>query len=440
MSVDPRPGPRYRGLLRRARSALRLCKNLSSVAPRRDDTLLGTVLKVAGAAEIIRAHLEGGVSALDAFVAAASLRKHRSRQLVALFFDTPLIASFTTEHIRIDMQTTLVRASKDGVGALYFVRYGFGRDEPPDEEFYSDGTVDFAVILKDLWAHFDGRLNVRIDKEARGAVLAFSSFPISDAPVYGSAAKMTDNFVKKHAKYRADCVPRTYLFVGAPGTGKSTEAIRMVCRIGERILRMEASSLSHFGVREMGFLLGALRPDALVVDDIDKGDIGDKWERGSSSDTASLLSVLEWVKADHPEVVLVMTANSTDLPEALLRPGRVDEPVLFPLPVKRDRRAILRGYIEELVPKERRPSGAHVEEFVTRTDGFSGAWLREVALQLRYEPVAAVVKTITAMKKLQDESPTGRKRRRKKKRRTTKPAKAAVVTVPATVAQLGSTE
>ena len=408
-----RPVVRYEGALRRGRALLSVCRSLVSVAPTKTDSTLRKVVKVAAALEIVRSHIEGEVSALDAFVATRRLRKHRSRQLVALFFDTPLLGSFETDRIRLDSDTTLLRASR-GTAVLYFVLDPDRSDARADDEMYYEGDVDFAAILEGLWEHFKGRLNVRIQTAARGSSLAFSSFPLNEDDVFGSAAKRSEELVKKHALYKKDGIHRTYLFLGPPGGGKSTEATRFVGRIGKRILRMDAMSLSRFGAQEMEFLLGALGPDSLVVDDIDKGTVGNRWD---NDETATILGVLEWVKLEHPEVMLVMTANREDLPETFVRPGRVDEPLFFDAPNKRDRRAILQGYIDKMVPKERHPTKVQLTTFVARTEGLSGAWLRELAIQLRYVSPTSLAKTITAMKKLHDETSTERRRRRGRKRR-----------------------
>lgn len=403
MKKPKRTRRRLAGRAGRIRRFMQICADLIDNIPGSDDNLLQTGVKVVSIAEVILSHVEGEESAIEAFVAKLGLERRRSRQLVNLFFQTPLAGIFETGRIGISETTEIIKATHPEVGALYFVeRAHRGSRAEYDDEFYFEPQVDFEKLLGQLWDHFDGRINVRLGISPGGSDVAYTTFPVSTDKIYGTAEKRLDDFVRKHRLYQIDDVSRTYLAVGQPGTGKSTQMLRAALKIGSRILRLDAESLARFQVEEVGFLLGSLKPDTLIVDDVDKSGIkGDSYSSSRGKQPATLLSVLEWMKIDHPEVVLLLTANDEDeLPGPMRRPGRIDETLWFDVPNKRERRAILKGYVDALVPKEKHPPARILEKMVTKSEGLAGAWLKEIALQLRYQKPQDALKSVQSMRRL----------------------------------------
>ena len=161
--------------------------------------------------------------------------------------------------------------------------------------------------------------------------------------------------------FREHGVGRGVLLVGPPGTGKS-HAIRWLSRRLElSTLRVELGSLvQHYGYRaEEGATTGletltkVLRPEALLIDDIDR--VGTH---------PRLLSLLE--TAARSGRFVLASANCTDsMLGAVLRPGRFDELVRFE---GLDRRvlAALLAPDDDLVPRFADVPIAYVQEFVKR--------------------------------------------------------------------------
>ena len=144
-----------------------------------------------------------------------------------------------------------------------------------------------------------------------------------------------------------------------------------------------------------------------------------------------MISIKQTIKQDHTDIDFLMTVNDDDaLPEPMKRPGRIDTCVWFDLPNKIERRMILKGYLEDLVPKEKRPATKAIELYVTKSDGLAAAWLKEIALQCRYETQAEVLKTITAMKRLTEGARPQRVRRRRRRKIERKSVKPVVVVNP----------
>lgn len=92
-----------------------------------------------------------------------------------------------------------------------------------------------------------------------------------------------------------------------------------------------------------------------------------------------------------------MTINDiTKLDPALLRPGRIDEIIGLNPPDGEERKSILQGYLNEF----KVTGEIDLEKLIESTDGLTAAYLREVALQLRYRPQTKVLKVITRMNEL----------------------------------------
>lgn len=294
---------------------------------------------------------------------------------------------------RSEMTETLevVELSATGIGVACFIarKDNLGT---PISIWYSPG-FDFAKALAPLWEEHGGQLALAEIKED-WAPLVFSKIP-ETTPLLGQAANRLSEIQARHRQYIQDGVNRTYLFLGPPGTGKWVFA-RELAREGARLLRIDAQGLSEYGLTKLDLVLQSLQPTYLVIDDLDRC-------ANLESSAPTLLSILSDLKGKFPQLTVIITANSSkNLPDALLRPGRVDEIIDFPLPDAEDRREILRGYCQSFSI----PWSDEFDAVVEASEGLTGAFLKETALQLRYQTVPQVCRLVTRMKELRGESPT----------------------------------
>ena len=183
--------------------------------------------------------------------------------------------------------------------------------------------------------------------------------------------------------------PRGVLLHGAPGCGKThaARALAAECAAasGSEVAfyaRKGADCLGKFhgdAERELRLLFehaSQHQPAVIFFDEFDglapaRGGRGDSVH---SSVVSTLLALMDGLK-DRGRVVVLAATNCPDaLDAALRRPGRFDRELLFSLPARADRAAILRVHTRRW-PEAARPSAALLAALARATEGFSAAEL-----------------------------------------------------------------
>jgi ATPase family associated with various cellular activities (AAA) len=240
-----------------------------------------------------------------------------------------------------------------------------------------------ADLQGEVWSSFGNAIDARFPNGNR---IEISRIPPSNDPLYGESGETLRSWKGRFQRCRADKVPRSYLLAGPPGTGKSTAALQACRDLGLRVLRLNGM----FGTYEWAFEL--LRPDVLLLEDYDR----------RIPENTDLSAVLTWLTDIRSEgVTVILTANDvTALPEALVRPGRIDEVLEFPAPTEETRYAVLKGYIDlwELSTGVDREGGLRL--LVAGTEGDTEATLRYVAEQLRYDTPDKILAILNARRRI----------------------------------------
>lgn len=378
----------------KVRLGLRLASEIVPKLPSKDDTVLQVAIKclaiVDSAKDVLAPASKAG--GLRDLIERYDLEETKNEQFVSLFFDTNLYEQFKVHRIGLTDYMEVIDASHKSFGRLFFVEYTYS-NEGPEPVFYHSKGMDFPEVLKGLWEVYEHRLHVTVTagEYGMGTKSEFTSFKEGEKnPLYGSMGDKMTEIVARHRRYQTDKIPRTYMFYGPPGTGKTSFAMALADRLGERTLKMDAQSLSFVHVKEMSFLLDNLRPDFLILNDVDKADV--------SKGIPTLLEILERFKVEHPEVCVLMTSNTTDnFNEGMFRPARIDTWVEFPLPDEGERREVITRYLESykvLLPVE------SLGMLVTATEGLSQDYLRETVSELRYDDLSHVTGNIALRQKL----------------------------------------
>lgn len=184
---------------------------------------------------------------------------------------------------------------------------------------------------------------------------------------------------------------RTYLLHGPAGTGKSSFVAAMARLLGYDIYDLDLGQLA--GEADLKSLLLRTGPRSIVlIEDLDRH-LG---RSGQTVDVSGLLAFIDgvWSGCAEGQVVVFTAANRDAIDPVVLRPGRVDVHVHFPLCDYPAFRALAGSY---LGLKEHKLFG-HVEEVLRRNGPkLSPAEMGEIMMVNRASPSRALKTVISAL-------------------------------------------
>merc|ERR1711871_1532422 len=183
--------------------------------------------------------------------------------------------------------------------------------------------------------------------------------------------------------------PKGVILYGEPGTGKTLLAKAVANSTSATFLRVVGSELiqKYLGegpklVREVFRVADENAPSIVFIDEIDA--IGTKrydsqsgGEREIQRTMLELLTQLDGFDNRGDVKVIMATNRIESLDPALLRPGRIDRKIEFPLPDEKTRRRIFGIHIGKM----QCAADVNVEEFVTSKDELSGADIKAICTE-----------------------------------------------------------
>ncbi|KAA0196411.1 26S protease regulatory subunit 4 [Fasciolopsis buskii] len=175
--------------------------------------------------------------------------------------------------------------------------------------------------------------------------------------------------------------PKGVILYGAPGTGKTLLAKAVANQTSATFLRVVGSELiqKFLGdgpklVRELFRLAEENAPSIVFIDEIDAVGIK-RYESNSGGEREIQRTMLELLNQldgfdSRGDVKVIMATNRIEtLDPALIRPGRIDRKIEFPLPDEKTKRRIFSIHTSRMTLAE----DVNMEEYVTSKDELSGA-------------------------------------------------------------------
>lgn len=183
--------------------------------------------------------------------------------------------------------------------------------------------------------------------------------------------------------------PKGVILYGSPGTGKTLLAKAVANQTSATFLRVVGSELiqKYLGdgpklVRELFRVADELSPSIVFIDEIDA--IGtkryDAHSGGEKEIQRTMLELLNQLDGfdNRADVKVIMATNRIEtLDPALIRPGRIDRKIEFPLPDIKTKRKIFQIHTGRMTLAE----DVNLEEFVMTKDELSGADIKAICTE-----------------------------------------------------------
>lgn len=183
--------------------------------------------------------------------------------------------------------------------------------------------------------------------------------------------------------------PKGVILYGEPGTGKTLLAKAVANQTSATFLRVVGSELiqKYLGdgpklVRELFRVADDLSPTIVFIDEIDA--VGSKRYESSSGGTReiqrTMLELLNQLDGfdERGDVKVIMATNRIEsLDPALIRPGRIDRKIEFPLPDTKTKRHIFHIHTNRMTLAE----DVDLEKFIMAKDELSGADIKAVCTE-----------------------------------------------------------
>merc|ERR1719409_405465 len=183
--------------------------------------------------------------------------------------------------------------------------------------------------------------------------------------------------------------PKGVILYGEPGTGKTLLAKAVANQTSATFLRIVGSELiqKYLGdgpklVRELFRVADDLSPTIVFIDEIDA--VGSKrYDSNSGGEREIQRTMLELLNQldgfdERGDVKVIMATNKIEsLDPALIRPGRIDRKIKFPLPDIKTKRNIFKIHTAKMSLGE----DVDLETFVMAKDELSGADIKAVCTE-----------------------------------------------------------
>ncbi len=382
---------RLRKLSLRALPVLRFGTSIVDKIPTSEDTWAQVVAKglaVADAAIKARAHGDRFRDLVERY----DLLEKESETFVRLFFHSDMKEHFRVSRFPLGENETLVEAmGSDGERMAFRESQYMGR-LTLDSAFFVSRSLNLDAVVDELWRKHPNGIYVSVVREPGGwkSETSVLGIPPVQAILSQRAVTQLGMLSERHRKFLKDGVHRCYLCYGPPGTGKSTFAVKFGLEFEGRSVKVDASSLNLLSVKDFGYILDVLKPNTLIVDDMDRAPVEEIGAR--------ILFLMERLKNCYPKTAVILTVNDpTRLDSALLRSDRIDVPLEFPVPTTEETQQLVAHLLQHygVSPDLWEPVVAAVA-----ADDLTHAYVNDLCRRLRHEPIDEVLASVRHLRQM----------------------------------------
>lgn len=378
---------------RRILSLFRFGSELLGKIPKRGDSpieMLTKLLAMADAAEKVY----GGKTTLYADIFAKyDLREKTSAPFVKLFFGTAMSKGLRLRRHGVNEHLEIIEAIATDDERIFFQETRYSGAPEISADFFHTPKFDFGAALAWLWGSFPHGMFLSSKANRWGGnEVSFSAItPPRDEPVSAKGEARIAAAVAAHQAREGE--PYGFIAYGPRGTGKSRYVSEQARLLGKRLLMIDASSLPSLGLQEVEFLLDALQPGFLLLDDFDRAPMAEA--------AARTLFLFKHLKESHRAVTIAVTVNDpSKLDDALLRSERIDEAEAFDVPDLEERTDILGKVMGPTVD---------IPALAAKTEGFNHADLKGLARRARRETLDAAFVAMMRLRDLADKAAGAKK-------------------------------
>jgi 26S proteasome regulatory subunit T5 len=187
--------------------------------------------------------------------------------------------------------------------------------------------------------------------------------------------------------------PKGCLLYGPPGTGKTLLARACAAQTKATFLKLAGPQLVQMFIgdgakiiRDAFALAKEKSPAIIFIDELDavgtrRFDSDTSGDREVQRTMLELLNQMDGFDSDTRVKVIAATNRIDILDPALLRSGRFDRKIEFPLPDEKGRAQILRIHARKMTIDEESDSKINFEELARATEDFNGAQLKAVCVE-----------------------------------------------------------